>query len=64
MDTARWQRIREIFDEVVELDAEQRAIVLDRHCSKDDALRAEIESLLQHDSDDASLDEAIGAGAD
>ena len=54
-DTARWQRARAIFDEVVDLEPAARAARLDDLCKDDDALRREVESLLEHDlpSDDA-----------
>ena len=54
-DTARWQRARGIFDEVVDLEPAARAARLGDLCKDDDALRREVESLLEHDlpSDDA-----------
>ena len=48
METDRFQRLSEIFEEVVALPVDQRAATLDRHCNGDAELRAEIENLLKH----------------
>lgn len=42
----RWQRIKVIFDTVVQLEAAGRASFLTRACEGDEALREEVESLL------------------
>ena len=49
MDTQRWQRIGEIFDEMVEAPAVARAALLDRLCGDDANLRDEVEALLAAD---------------
>lgn len=46
MDEARWERIRELFHEAVDLDESARRAFLDAACAGDEALRREIESLV------------------
>ncbi len=53
MGKTRWLRIQEIFDEVVDLPAAERAEALVRKCREDPELRREVESLLEHASADA-----------
>jgi tetratricopeptide (TPR) repeat protein len=48
-DPARWQRVRELFDDVVERDPAARAARLAVVCEGDPDLRREVESLLAHD---------------
>lgn len=45
----RWARVKELFEAAVELDPNQRSALLDTECGADEALRAEIESLLRSD---------------
>jgi eukaryotic-like serine/threonine-protein kinase len=45
----RWARVKELFEAAVELDLNQRAPFLDNECGGDEALRTEIESLLESD---------------
>jgi len=45
----RWDRVKELFEAAAELDPNQRAALLDNECGGDEALRAEIESLLKSD---------------
>jgi serine/threonine-protein kinase len=45
----RWARIKELFEAAVDLDPNQRAALLEKKCGDDQALHAEIESLLQSD---------------
>lgn len=47
MSSDRWQLLRDLFDRVAELDAAERAAVLDRECAGDVALRRELEELLE-----------------
>ncbi len=49
MDTQRWQQVAAIFDEVVELEGDERVARLDALCAGDVELRAEVASLLQGD---------------
>jgi Tol biopolymer transport system component/tRNA A-37 threonylcarbamoyl transferase component Bud32 len=43
----RWERIKQLFDEALELPAERRASFLEA-CGEDSTLRAEVEALLEH----------------
>jgi serine/threonine-protein kinase len=43
-----WARVREILDAALHVDPSQRATYLDQACAGDSALRAEVESLIQH----------------
>ena len=45
----RWARVKELFEVAVDLDPSERTILLDDECGGDDALRVEIESLLESD---------------
>ncbi|MGB1561857.1 MAG: protein kinase domain-containing protein [Sinimarinibacterium flocculans] len=45
-DAERWSRIEQLFDDAIDLDAEERGAFLDRACT-DPALCAEVEKLLQ-----------------
>ena len=44
-----WKRVEEVFDRVVSAPPAERPALLERWCAGDDALRAEVESLLRHD---------------
>ena len=44
----RHSRIQELFDAAVELPSSERDLFLDKECGDDDALRAEVESLLEN----------------
>jgi serine/threonine protein kinase len=46
MEAKDWERIEHLFHEALRLDAVERLAYLDRVCSGDEALRAEVESLL------------------
>ena len=50
MDADRHARIAELFEAACELDGPERAAFLDRVCAGDDALRTELEQLLEHDA--------------
>jgi serine/threonine protein kinase len=45
----RWARVKKLFEAAVDLDSNQRTALLDKECGGDEALRAEIESLLKSD---------------
>src|SRR5262245_58844553 len=47
----KWERVRDLFLQAVELRPEERGRFLDETCGSDSELRGEIESLLAHDSD-------------
>jgi eukaryotic-like serine/threonine-protein kinase len=46
----RWARVKELFDAAVEVAPHDRRAFLARECESDDALRAELESLLESDA--------------
>jgi serine/threonine protein kinase/tetratricopeptide (TPR) repeat protein len=47
MRPERWQKVREVLDQALELSASDRSNYLQNCCANDEALRAEVESLLQ-----------------
>jgi tetratricopeptide (TPR) repeat protein len=49
MTAGRWERIERLFHEIADLPPERRAAELDRVCAGDDALRAEVQALLDAD---------------
>lgn len=51
MTPERWQQVRRVFDQAVELAPDQRSSFLDRACSTDHSLRREVESLLSSNND-------------
>ncbi len=46
MNSQRWQKVKGLFDEVVELEPEKRKRFLDHSCGADEELRREVENLL------------------
>ncbi len=50
MKTETWQRVEELFDRVVAAPPDRRAALLDEACGDDAELRAEVQSLLEHDA--------------
>lgn len=50
MDAQRWQRVRDVFEQVMDRPPEDRTRLIADACGDDAALRTEVESLLQHDS--------------
>ena len=65
MTPARWEQIKQIFDQAIALTASQRAAFLNTACAGNAELRAEIETLLAADAQDQSFIEepAINAVA-
>src|SRR5262245_5152916 len=54
MKTERWQRIEELFQAALNYSPRQRVSFLKTACAEDEALRAEVESLLAaHDEPDS-----------
>ena len=52
MNPERWQRLKDIFEEVVEMEIPRRAVFLEEACHDDAALKSEVEALLdRHDND-------------
>ncbi len=45
----RWQRVEALLDEVLDLPPDERRAWLDVHCGDDEALRADVEALLEAD---------------
>jgi serine/threonine protein kinase len=52
MDEQRWRTIQAVFEQVLECAPDSRAMVLERACADDPALRAEVEKLL-HNNENA-----------
>lgn len=61
-DPQRWRRISELFDRVLDLDHEARALLLERECEGDPALREDIERMLAADAVTSAFDDGV-AGA-
>lgn len=57
-DFEKWQQVRDLFDASLAQPLEERAKFLERACAGDEALRREVESLLQSDAEAASFMEA------
>jgi Tol biopolymer transport system component len=55
MTDERWQRVKALFQAVVERPAEERSAFLATACSGDDELRREVESLLASDTSDTGV---------
>jgi hypothetical protein len=51
MTPERWQQVKGVLQEALELAPEQRPAFLDRACSTDHSLRGEVESLLSSSND-------------
>ncbi|HEX4666822.1 MAG TPA: serine/threonine-protein kinase, partial [Chthoniobacterales bacterium] len=49
LEDERWGRVKKLFEAVIDLDPNQRAAFVERECGGDEALRSEIESLLESD---------------
>ncbi len=49
MTTAQWNRVQELFAAAADRPPQQRRAFLDQACGDDAELRAEVESLLEHD---------------
>ncbi|MCR9248714.1 MAG: serine/threonine-protein kinase [bacterium] len=64
--TTAFQRIRQLFEEAVELPAAERAAFLDRECpdSKDTGVRVEVEELLAADAAESGLVDLLERGAE
>jgi serine/threonine protein kinase len=63
---ARWLRVRDLFEQAIELPADQRDSFIERNCGDDPSLRDELKSLLAVDAanSDSPLTGAIGAAVD
>ena len=65
MNPDRWQRVKELLNEALERDPEQRSAFLDEHCAEDADLRSEVASLLSsfEDADDFMESKQPGGGS-
>ena len=63
MDGERWNRLARLFEAAVDLDERERDEFLREQCAGDDALRAEVESLVQQDSAPTEYGDAIRRAA-
>lgn len=63
---ARWLRIRDLFEQAMDLSPAEREAFLDQHCAQDESLRKELSSLLASDEKQTggALTGAIGAAAE
>ncbi len=70
MDAERWCQVEQLYHAAMELDEDQRKAFLDRECAGDQALRAELESLIAYTHqteriiDKPALDAVVGAIAE
>jgi len=55
MSAERWQKLKEVFEAALELDAETRRAFLEQACEGDEALRQRVESLLDSYQQDESF---------
>ncbi len=56
MTTARYARVKELFQAVVKMDPSEWDTYLERECGKDSALRGQVQELLRHHRDETVLD--------
>ena len=63
IDSGRWEHVKAVFNEALARDAPSRVVYLDQACEGDDALRAEVESLLEAHYDAGHLAEGSPLGA-
>jgi len=63
---ARWMRVRDLFEQAIELPAHQRESFIDKNCAGDDSLRDELQALVASDlaHSKSPLTSAIGAAVD
>jgi eukaryotic-like serine/threonine-protein kinase len=59
MDSERWQHVAHLYESVLEREPAQRARFLAEAADGDEALRREVESLLEHDSIPVLIDEPM-----
>jgi serine/threonine protein kinase len=59
MTPERWQRIKQIFDEALAMEANRRVAFLDQACAEDAELRREVTSLLAADEQNAGFLSAL-----
>lgn len=59
-DQKRWQRVSQLFEQLADLPPAERASILDRECSGDAQLRAQVERMLLLDETPHAIDEGVG----
>ena len=64
MEPERWQQIDKLLEAVLEQEESQRAAFLKEACGGDEALRQEVESLLEHQSEHFMEEPAVGMAAE
>ncbi len=69
MERDRWQKIRELLEQVLALDPPEQQRYLSKACGADDRMRAEVESILAAGESDpdfmkASVADALAVDAD
>jgi eukaryotic-like serine/threonine-protein kinase len=62
MTPERWQRVREVFEAVVDLPPAARGSYFEQHCAGDAALREEVEALMAADDEVGSFLESPAVG--
>lgn len=55
-DQARWLRLSQLFDHMIDLDPAEREALLDAECADDPTLRAELQRMLDADAADSAFD--------
>ncbi len=64
-ERARWQLVREVFNEISEVEPALRATLIELRCGNDSDLRGNIEELLAlHDATDLALDNPVVASTE
>jgi len=63
MSSARWQQVKAIFEEGLDLPPSERAAFLDKKCGEDRELRSAVESLFASDQEDEPFLEPLAHGA-
>jgi serine/threonine-protein kinase len=63
-DSARWKRLRKLFEEALEQPPETRSAFLEKECGGDTPLKAELEALLAADAAPDSLRDAVAHAAE
>lgn len=56
MNPERWQRLKDIFEQAVEMEASRRSQFLEEACRDDTSLRSEVNALLELHTDDSFLE--------
>ena len=60
-EAARWQRLSQLFDRAIDLDAAGRAALIEAECGEDPTLRAELERMLAADEATWAIDDGAAA---